>query len=913
MHFFTFAVRRLARVPLCILTVCQAPPVEDPRKDHPDYRKGHGPTVGKKRLRHALDRARWEWDQHYIGPGPPAQILITGLSTLATEHEVLMNFKQFGDIEKFELKMDPTTGGSLGVCTIIYRDNKTAKTLGHQAAKRATQKGNGLRIAMQQVKVVLDRDGLKCTKVVNRILEEKRKKQDELRRKQEEEESKHRENAAKNAPSERRDESQTIDQDNRFNKPRPANYKAIDDLGQRPAVWISSKHIPGGSRMVKHLYGRLRNFGVEEVLWDKDGYFVVFETLKGLNKCRMMCNGDRLFNFPMFMEAYRYGNPAERQQDAQKTQDLEKPDVLKMSVKGAYKDLLDSLVSDVRKRIADPFIFDLLEPERLKRRKVEEPSTGEVKDEEPAPTPVPVTLPEQPTTLQISHLPRFKKRAKPKRVEAPTSDATTPSKRGHARPLAHSLNQYDVAPSDDESITTDRRLLSPGSDSRALSTDIGDDDATSVAASFADLRNRKRKRSPSRLKDAALDTDDEEADEPESAERTREGSHMDVDEENVAAGVNPFAEETDEDVTARRKKPRKSSFVEEPEAAKDEDVDVDIMGLDDDQDKSLVKAEEIEDLAPVIIDTTWLESTTDYPRPSVEDDMDMILDLDGIQACVLDSEDFQFLRAAIKEKDIKPAPIGNAYMWACKAKEVKASNHDGKRGVIHALEKIEGFYRPNPSGCARTEGYRKIPEAEKSMYLPHRLAVAAKRANAANQTTSTAPSKTTATKTNKPLSSSRENRVNNRRLVQELNNQKQILSGDADVMRFNQLKKRKKPVRFARSAIHNWGLYAMENIAANDMIIEYVGEIVRQQVADMRERKYIKSGIGSSYLFRIDENTVIDATKKGGIARFINHSCTPNCTAKIIKVEGSKRIVIYAMRDISESRFPHSIFYEINN
>lgn len=94
----------------------------------------------------------------------------------------------------------------------------------------------------------------------------------------------------------------------------------------------------------------------------------------------------------------------------------------------------------------------------------------------------------------------------------------------------------------------------------------------------------------------------------------------------------------------------------------------------------------------------------------------------------------------------------------------------------------------------------------------------------------------------------------------------------------------------------------MENIAANDMIIEYVGEKVRQQVADMRERQYLKSGIGSSYLFRIDEHTVIDATKRGGIARFINHSCTPNCTAKIINVERSKRIVIYALRDIGQSK-----------
>jgi histone-lysine N-methyltransferase SETD1 len=104
----------------------------------------------------------------------------------------------------------------------------------------------------------------------------------------------------------------------------------------------------------------------------------------------------------------------------------------------------------------------------------------------------------------------------------------------------------------------------------------------------------------------------------------------------------------------------------------------------------------------------------------------------------------------------------------------------------------------------------------------------------------------------------------------------------------------------------------MENIPKDEMIIEYVGEEVRQQIAELREARYLKSGIGSSYLFRIDDNTVIDATKKGGIARFINHSCMPNCTAKIIKVEGSKRIVIYALRDIAQSRFSLPVFRFVN-
>lgn len=49
--------------------------------------------------------------------------------------------------------------------------------------------------------------------------------------------------------------------------------------------------------------------------------------------------------------------------------------------------------------------------------------------------------------------------------------------------------------------------------------------------------------------------------------------------------------------------------------------------------------------------------------------------------------------------------------------------------------------------------------------------------------------------------------------------------------------------------------------------------MVRHSVADLREQKYEATGIGSSYLFRIDLENIIDATKCGNLARFINHSC----------------------------------------
>ncbi|KAI8589459.1 histone methyltransferase, partial [Geranomyces variabilis] len=107
-------------------------------------------------------------------------------------------------------------------------------------------------------------------------------------------------------------------------------------------------------------------------------------------------------------------------------------------------------------------------------------------------------------------------------------------------------------------------------------------------------------------------------------------------------------------------------------------------------------------------------------------------------------------------------------------------------------------------------------------------------------------------------------------------------------------------LKFARSPIHDWGLFAARRIPTNDFVIEYIGEIIREKVADIREKGYERQGIGSSYLFRINADNIIDATKKGNMARFINHNCEPNCSAKVITVAGRRRIVIYANRDIRE-------------
>ena len=54
---------------------------------------------------------------------------------------------------------------------------------------------------------------------------------------------------------------------------------------------------------------------------------------------------------------------------------------------------------------------------------------------------------------------------------------------------------------------------------------------------------------------------------------------------------------------------------------------------------------------------------------------------------------------------------------------------------------------------------------------------------------------------------------------------------------FLYFKRRKKALRFSKSSIHNWGLFACEPINADEMVCEYVGQMVRSIVAEIRERR----------------------------------------------------------------------------
>ncbi|RDA89929.1 hypothetical protein CP533_3290 [Ophiocordyceps camponoti-saundersi (nom. inval.)] len=348
---------------------------------------------------------------------------------------------------------------------------------------------------------------------------------------------------------------------------------------------------------------------------------------------------------------------------------------------------------------------------------------------------------------------------------------------------------------------------------------------------------------------------------------------------------------------AKQKKKTKKQIFEEREALKRKQA-ADAQPGDDE-----VKAEEKKQPEPVFEkhDETLFATEPTVAAMTVPDGFRP--DIPSLVSLALGAQDKPDVSRLMRRFTV--GDVGNAELWLWNRNQIRKLNSSDGKAERHVP--INGYYVPNATGGARSEGVKKILNSEKSKYLPHHIKVQKAREEREarikknGKDTGAAASEAARLAAERLIAkgNSRASRASNRRYVADLNDQKKTLGQDSDVFKFNQLKKRKKPVKFARSAIHNWGLYAMENIGKDDMIIEYVGEEVRQQIAEIREKRYLKSGIGSSYLFRIDDDTVIDATKKGGIARFINHSCMPNCTAKIIKVEGSKRIVIYALRDIA--------------
>ena len=100
-------------------------------------------------------------------------------------------------------------------------------------------------------------------------------------------------------------------------------------------------------------------------------------------------------------------------------------------------------------------------------------------------------------------------------------------------------------------------------------------------------------------------------------------------------------------------------------------------------------------------------------------------------------------------------------------------------------------------------------------------------------------------------------------------------------------------IQVRRSGVHGRGVYALIDLAEGETLIEYTGEIITWDQA-LERHPHDPKDPNHTFYFHIDESRVIDAKFGGNSARWINHSCAPNCEAEIDK----GRVFIRALRNI---------------
>ncbi|ODQ63353.1 SET domain-containing protein, partial [Nadsonia fulvescens var. elongata DSM 6958] len=106
------------------------------------------------------------------------------------------------------------------------------------------------------------------------------------------------------------------------------------------------------------------------------------------------------------------------------------------------------------------------------------------------------------------------------------------------------------------------------------------------------------------------------------------------------------------------------------------------------------------------------------------------------------------------------------------------------------------------------------------------------------------------------------------------------------------------PVDVIQTAQKGFGLRALQDIQANTFVYEYIGEIINQDRFVKRTQAYQQQGVKHFYFMMLQKNEFIDATQKGCLARFCNHSCNPNSYVDKWIVGSKLRMGIFAKRTV---------------
>ncbi|KAK5667281.1 hypothetical protein QVD99_005895 [Batrachochytrium dendrobatidis] len=109
------------------------------------------------------------------------------------------------------------------------------------------------------------------------------------------------------------------------------------------------------------------------------------------------------------------------------------------------------------------------------------------------------------------------------------------------------------------------------------------------------------------------------------------------------------------------------------------------------------------------------------------------------------------------------------------------------------------------------------------------------------------------------------------------------------------------PIQVARAGSKGFGIYARENIAGGAFIIEYCGEVIPASLFGKRITEHSNNSAQHFYFMSLKKDEYIDASKKGNLSRYLNHSCDPNCSLQKWLVGDTIRIGLFALRAIPKN------------
>ncbi|EDV20850.1 uncharacterized protein TRIADDRAFT_31338 [Trichoplax adhaerens] len=138
----------------------------------------------------------------------------------------------------------------------------------------------------------------------------------------------------------------------------------------------------------------------------------------------------------------------------------------------------------------------------------------------------------------------------------------------------------------------------------------------------------------------------------------------------------------------------------------------------------------------------------------------------------------------------------------------------------------------------------------------------------------------------------------NRMLMCECNSSMCPAGDKCQNQRFQKLEYAKSEI--FKSNQCGWGLKSAEDIYAGTLVVEYVGELLNEKTCYQRIKMAQSKGEKNFYMLNIDKDVIIDAGQKGNLARFMNHSCQPNCETHKWTVNGLTCIGLFAIDDIKQ-------------